>query len=142
MSGDVSYKLIATEPEEAFRSNYVVLRQEVSVGERDDFFWAEWERPEKARSKRSEVENKFVLLASRHHGYSLKDLSNLPLDVYVCEVKDPDLLLKESLEPADVSILWWALMLAPGDERENISEIYEAMKEEKGNVFYINPVHQ
>ncbi len=142
MTGEIYYKLIASEPPGSFKPNHLSLVKAATVGRRVDFYWAEWVKSLDGSFNGIDSENRFVLLASRHQGYSLKDLYELPLDVYVCEVKDPNLLLQEKLEPDDVSILCWALMLPPEDERESISEIYESMKEKKGNLFYINPVHQ
>jgi hypothetical protein len=87
-------------------------------------------------------ETKIVLLATRHYGYSLKQLSDLPLDVYVCRASDPSLKFKPQVEPKNVSIMAWALLLAPEDSREKLVEIYESMTQTRGNVNYINPVHK
>jgi hypothetical protein len=79
-------------------------------------------------------------VATRHHGYSLRELSNQPVHIYLCVVKDSELTLKEKLRADDVSILSWALMLMPGDARSDLKEILESMERKLGNVFYVNPV--
>ena len=72
----------------------------------------------------------------------LKNLDELPLDVYICGVQNPQLVLSDRLDPVQVSILAWALMLASDDTRESLKEIYDSIKETRGNINYISPVHQ
>lgn len=140
MTSPAAYKLIATEG--FFEPRRVQLLNGTRVGERDDFIWAEVDPPFQGDTLGRNPESKVVLLATRHHGYSLKQLSNLPLDVYICWVNDLGLVFEPEVDPENVSIGAWALLLAPGDGRENLEEIYESMTKEHGGVFYINQVHK
>lgn len=134
------HRLIATEPEDAFKPTRVSLLSEATVGSRNDFLWAEMEDDQLVG--KSYTSDRRVLLASRHHGYSLGVGAELPLDVYVCGVNDHSLLERTSLEEGDVSIVCWALLLAPEDERTELGEIYDSIKQVRGNVNYVNPVHR
>lgn len=140
MTGQEGYKLIATEG--FFEPRRVDLLSGVKVGERDDFVWAKVDRPFQENTLGKNSETNVVLLATRHYGYSLKQLSDLPLDIYVCSLKDSRLAFESEVEPASVSIGAWALLLAPDDDRENLEEIYESLTKARGSILYINPVHK
>lgn len=132
--------LIATEPKDAFEPMCVALLERVQVGARNDFRWTETEEGIAGRYSEQTVHR--FLLASRHQGLSVGSETDLPLDVYVCCVKDSSLLARRNLDENDVSILCWALLLAPEDERTEIGDIYESIKQVRGNVNHINPVHR
>ena len=140
MKSPHEYRIIAYEPEGCFKPNTLSVRSSAAVGEREDFFWVELERP--LFEDADETEGKFVLLAARHHGYSLKDISYLPLHVYICGAQDARLILEEHLDAEEVSILAWALLLDADDARVDLTEILESMQNTMGNVHYINPVKQ
>ncbi len=137
-----SYRLIATEPEDLFSPRRIRLVKKASVGDRRDFFWGEASEPFEAGRYGDNPETSRILLATRHFGYSMDDSDQLPLDVYICGVRDPGLELAETLRQEDVSIMAWAMLLSPDDNRTSLNEIYESMIETRGNVNYINPVHR
>jgi hypothetical protein len=139
---ELLYRLVATEPEGLFAPKRVQLLKKARVGNRDDFFWGEASEPFEAGKYGNNPETSVILLATRHFGYSLTDLDQLPLDVYICGVQNPDLEFKAKLRQEDVSIMAWALLLSPDDERTSLEEIYESITESRGNVNYVNPVHQ
>ena len=128
------YRLVATEG--LVEPRRVKLLTKASVGERDDFLWGEVDTPFLV----NDHETKLVLLATRHYGFSLEDLDQLPLDVYICCANDPQLGLSERLRQDDVLIMAWALLLSPDDHRTDLTEIYESLKLVRGNVFQVNPV--
>ena len=138
----LAYQLLATEPEGLFAPRRIRLVKKASVGDRDDFFWGEASDPFEAGKYGDNPETARILLATRHFGYSLEDLDQLPLDVYICGVRNPHLEFAEKLRQEDVSIMAWALLLSPDDMRTSLGEIYESLIESRGNVNYVNPVHR
>ncbi len=138
-----SLNLIASEPEGLFRPRKVQFLCDARVGERDDFVWAHVNDSfgeDELKYKHPATPN--VLLAARHHGYSIRDLNQLPLDVYICRVNDPSDELKTKLANDDVSIMAWALLLPGDDNRTDLEQIYTSLVQRRGNVYYINPVKQ
>jgi hypothetical protein len=131
-----SYFLVPTEPLALFRPVTVRLLRNVVVGNRDDFVWAETDLVIPGASFDQ------VLLASRHYGFEVGKSSQLPIDVYICTIKDSELRGAQYLEPFDISICCWALLMPPGDKRTNVAEIYESLEKTRGNVHYIRPVNQ
>ena len=137
------YGLLATEPEVLFKPRKFSILKEAVVGKRDDFICAEVDTPFQPLTLwlEQKLELEYVLLASRHCGNSLRRLEVLPIDVYICGVKNQELALSDNIDSEQVYILAWALMLAPDDNRESLKEIYESIKQTRGNVNYINPVN-
>ena len=131
-----SFYLLATEPEGCFDRRVIRLLKRATVGTRDDFFWCELDREFE--------ESAFgpVLIATRHFGYVVSEVFEMPLDVYVCWVSKEELILADSLSSDDVSIMAWGLLLQLTDNRTSVREIYESSTRQRGNLFYVNPVKQ
>jgi len=142
IDNNTSFGLIATEPEGLFERRRVSIKSAANVGERHDFVWAEVDPPFQPPLFAMENELSQVLLAPRRYGYSLKNLADFPLDVYICAISDAEDILASNIEPGNVRILALGLILSPSDDRGNLREIYNSIKETRGNVNYINPVHK
>lgn len=136
-----SCRLVATEPVSAFPPTRVRIVDAVTVGSRVDFAWVEIVgEPDLGSDGIFGFD--YVLIAARHFGFSVLKKNADPIDIYVCTVKDRNLLGATKIDPEEVSIACWALLLDSADERTDIGEIYESCKQAHGNVFQINPVHR
>lgn len=135
---DNEFLLIAYDPETAFSPRRVRFQSSASVGERSDFVWAELDSPLPTMN----LSQSHILLAARHFGYSVSGSLTEPVHVYVCNVDDSSLLLRPTLTPEQVSIMYWAILMPLEFENKSFVEVLEAMTETQGNVYSVNPVHK
>lgn len=137
LENDNEFLLIAYDPETAFSPRRVRFQSSASVGERSDFVWADLDTPLRVMN----LPQSQVLLSARHFGYSVSESLTAPLHVYVCSV-DSSLLLRPTLSPEQVSIMYWAILLPLEFENKPLVDVLDAMTETQGNVYYVNPVHK
>jgi hypothetical protein len=104
-----SFTLTSYEPTGAYQPKLLDLRQRVSCGNRDDYFWAEVSPPFAREELCCEESLSTVLLAPRLAGDRIEEGAAWPMHVYICRTK-------ASTEGAprvpveDVDILNWGLI--------------------------------
>jgi hypothetical protein len=119
------YKLIATEPEKAYEPRIVEFIKTLTIGEREDFVWAKVIPKFTTPTFSIEQDLDFVILGARHFGYSLLEVGDFPIHVYVCIPKRTEKLLEDKINSEDISILNWAMLLDKDDERNDLQTIFE-----------------
>ena len=102
-------KLTSYEPEGAYEARIVKLRDSVSCGKRDDYFWADISPAFIPPMLGISVELATVLLAPRFAGDSLNDIGAEGIHVYVCTTRSTPIDSK-LVAVDDVKILNWGLL--------------------------------
>ena len=123
-----TYKLVASEPEKAFEARIVEFIKTFKLGEREDFIWAKAIPHFKPPTFSINENLEFIMLGTRHFGYSLLEIKEFPIHVYVCAPKLKEDFLADNITPSEVSILNWAMLLDKNDERSDIQSIFENEK--------------
>ena len=115
-----TYKLFAYEPPGAFSTVTCDFIKTSRCVDREDLVWADLREPrEFGLGDRTDK----TLLATRHEGDDLRFLKELPVHVYVLQVAESVPYLAEEIEPGDLRIGFWALLLDVNDERTDLTRI-------------------
>lgn len=104
------HSLLAYDPENTFDPRQIEFIKQVSSGERSDYFWTKVIPRFEKDVFRTVEPIEIVFLATRHEGKSLLKIIEAT-HVYLCTVKSADLLFADRLNPDDLSIRSWALVV-------------------------------
>lgn len=115
-----TYKLFAYEPPGAFSTVTCDLIKTSRCGDREDLVWVNLR--ESRQFGLGDLADK-TLLATRHEGDDLRFVKELPIHVYVLLVAESVPELAEEIEPDDIRIGFWALLLNVNDERTDLESI-------------------
>lgn len=109
-----SLRMTSYEPEGAYSPRTITLRERVSCGRRDDYFWAEVDPAFAPPDLGLEKSLSLILLAPRFAGDTITKSANWPLHVYVCRTRMTQDRSKE-VAVDDVQILNWGLLELVGE---------------------------
>jgi len=115
-----TYKLFAYGRPGAFSTVTCDLIKTSRCADREDLVWVDLR--ESREFGLGEQADK-TLLATRHEGDDLRFLKELPVHVYVLQVAESVSELAEEIEPDDVRIGLWGLLLDLNDERTDLASI-------------------
>lgn len=106
----MKYLLSSFEPENAYAVREVILERKISCGERDDYFIAHVIPPLEGILFGHHADIETVIIAPRHKGIVIEDTNQWPVHVYVCVLKNDELLLTTFVKPVDLKIINWGLL--------------------------------
>ena len=105
-----NFQFVPFDPQTAFTEREVEFVKWVRCGERDDYLWAKVLPPFEPYVFATNDPIDTVLVGARHQGESLRTISGAR-HVYVCLPKVQELLLADSIEPDQISILNSAILV-------------------------------